>query len=205
MPATYVIIALTVLVTLFTQFGGGAELVGYTTTAGTRLDLWRPFSYLLWASGLIGLIMNGLVMWIVGRVLEPQLGWWRYLAVFLLCGLGGAALMHLFVGDAPFLIPGGSMGALGLIAANSATKVAARQDLRPDVGLFVLLIVANLILNWSSRNWVGLIGAFLAAVAATLIITLAPRRHRLPVQVGGLIGLAVVCLAGVVGGPLLSF
>lgn len=160
-------------------------------------ELWRPFTYVLLSDFPIGLLLNCLVLWIVGRALEPVLGWWRFLAVYCASGLGGALLLTLFgLPNASF--SGASLAVLGLIGANAAMKLKTGEDIKPDLILLGILVVANLFLGFSSRFWVGQIGGLIAAIAATLLLVFAPRERRTLLQVVGLLAIGVVCLVGMV-------
>jgi len=202
MIMTWVLIGLTVLFSLAAMVPMAAVAIGYIPADGYQLALWRPFTYTLWAQVPWGLL-NLLVLWMVGRTLEPSFGRWRFLAVFVLSGLGGALTLHLFAGSIGALFPGSALACLGIIAASSATKLRTGEDLRPDLGLLGLMVLANVVLNWSSRYWIGLLGAILFAGVATLVIVFAsgPRRDRL--QALGLIGMGVVGLAGLFAPSLL--
>lgn len=195
MTVTYVLIGATVLLTLLdlvTRLPG--SLLSLSTVAVADGQLWRAVTYTVLSNFPVGVILNGLVLFIIGRTLEPVFGWWRFLGVYVVAGLGGAVLLYWF---APFgtLVYGSSIAVLGLLGANAATKLRTHEDIRPDLVLLALLVGLNLVLSWRSMYWLGQIGGMVAAAAATMIIMYAPRRRRTLVQAGGLLGVAVVCLA----------
>ena len=67
----------------------------YTSPYG--MEPWRMASYALVhdVSGPTHLLLNMLALWVIGRVLEPALGWWRFLALYVLSAVGGAVLAAL--------------------------------------------------------------------------------------------------------------
>ena len=47
---------------------------------------------------------------------------------------------------------------IGLLAANSIFKYKQREDVRADIGLFVLLILYSVLVGFSSFGWLILVG-----------------------------------------------
>ena len=199
MKATFGLLGTIVVLSLLDVVSGGlvSRLLSFAPVTVADLQLWRPFTYTLLSDFPIGLLLNGLVLWIVGRALEPVLGWWRFLAVYLASGLGGALLLT-WIGLPTVGFSGASIAVLGLIGANAAMKLKTGEDIRPDLILLAILVVANLVLGFANRYWAGQIGGLVAAAAATLTIVFAPRERRTLLQVVGLAAIGVVCLAGMV-------
>ncbi len=198
MKATYGLIGVIVVLSLLDVVSRvPSRLLSFAPVDVFAGQLWRPFTYVLLSDFPIGLLLNGMVLWIIGRALEPVLGWWRFLAVYFASGLGGALLLTWFgIPNASFA--GASLAVLGLIGANAATKLKTGEDIKPDLVLLAILVAANLVLGFSSRFWVGQIGGLVAAVAATLLLVFAPREHRTLLQVVGLLAIGVVCLVGMI-------
>lgn len=199
MKATFGLLGTIVVLSLLDVVSGGlvSRLLSFAPVTVADLQLWRPFTYTLLSDFPIGLLLNGLVLWIVGRALEPVLGWWRFLAVYFASGLGGALLLT-WIGLPTVGFSGASIAVLGLIGANAAMKLKTGEDIRPDLILLAILVVANLVLGFANRYWAGQIGGLVAAAAATLTIVFAPRERRTLLQVVGLAAIGVVCLAGMV-------
>lgn len=198
MKATYGLIAVLVVLSLVNVVTGlSSRWLSFAPVDVFAGELWRPFTYVLISDFPIGLLLNGLVLWIIGRALEPVLGGWRFLAVYFASGLGGALLLTLFgIPNASF--GGASLAVLGLIGANAAMKLKTGDDIKPDLILLAILVVANLVLSFASRYWLGQIGGLVAAVAATLLLVFAPRQNRTLLQIVGLLAIGVVCLVGMV-------
>jgi membrane associated rhomboid family serine protease len=159
-------------------------------------QLWRVFTAALTSGGLLGTLMNLLVLWIAGRAIESELGGWRLVLLYFAAGLGGTTLLFVL---GP-LYGGGfaaSAAAVGLLAANSIFKYKQREDVRADIGLFVLLIMYSVLVGFSSFGWLMLIGGILAGALAGAVLAYAPRRHRSTIQLVGLLGVELLCLVAV--------
>jgi membrane associated rhomboid family serine protease len=158
--------------------------------------LWRLFTGALTSGGLLGTLLTLLVLWIAGRAMESELGSWRMVALYFTAGLGGTTL--LFVLGPPS--SGGyaaSAAAIGLLAANSIFKYKQREDVRADVGLFVLLILFSVLVGFRGFGWLMLIGGIIAGALVGAVLAYAPRRNRSTMQLVGLAGVELLCLAAV--------
>ena len=159
-------------------------------------QFWRLFTASLTSGTILGLLMNVLVLWIAGRAIESELGAWRFVALFLAAGLGGATMLFVFG-------PSGAGGycaaaaVIGLLAANAIFKYKMREDVRADIGLFVLLILYSILIGFRSFGWLMLIGGIVVGALVGLVLAYAPRRNRNTVQVVGLLGVITLCLVGV--------
>ena len=122
--------------------------------------------------------MNLLVLWIAGRTMESELGRWRMLALFFAAGLGGTTLLFVF-GPVSGLGYAASAAVIGLLAANSIFKYKQREDVRADIGLFVLLVLYSVLVGFSSFGWLILIGGMLIGALVGAVLAYAPRENRL--------------------------
>ncbi len=159
-------------------------------------QFWRLATAALTSGGLLGTLMNLLVLWIAGRTMESELGRWRMLALFFAAGLGGTTLLFVF-GPPSGLGYAASAAVIGLLAANSMFKYRQREDVRADLGLFVLLILYSVLVGFNSFGWLILVGGLLLGALVGAVLAYAPRQNRGTVQVVGLLGVIVLCLAAV--------
>jgi membrane associated rhomboid family serine protease len=137
----------------------------------------------------IGLNMLGL--WWIGAPLEALLGRARYLALYLLSGLGGSALVLLL---APNALTLGASGAIyGLFGATVVFVKRLRQDMRP----VLMLLGLNLIFTftWSNISWQGHIGGLVTGVLVAIGMAYAPRERRRQVQWGTCVAVLVAVIA----------
>ena len=160
-------------------------------------EFWRLLTAALTSGGLFGALMNLLVLWLAGRALESELGGWRMTVLFFTAGLGGATLMFV-LGPIYAAGYGASAAVLGLLAANAIFKHKTHEDVRADIGLFLLLIGFSVLVGFRSFGWLMLIGGILVGALVGVVLAYAPRQNRSLVQVVGLLGVAVLCLGAVV-------
>jgi membrane associated rhomboid family serine protease len=156
-------------------------------------QFWRLLTYGFTSVGLLGLLMNLLVLWLAGRALESALGRWRFFVLYLAAGLGGATLFFVF-GPLELGAVGASSAVVGLLAANAIGKLRGKEDIRPDASLLVLIVLYNILVGFSSFGWIGLIGGILVGALVGFILAYAPRERRTPMQVVGLLGIVLLCL-----------
>jgi membrane associated rhomboid family serine protease len=140
--------------------------------------------------------MNMFVLWVFGRPLEAQLGRGRYLATYLICGLGGSTASYLFNGPLT-----GSLGASGAIFGLIGTLLVVERRFGANTGT-VLIYLAILLLPGmliSNVDWHGHIGGLVTGLALGVLWAYAPRPGRMVWHVAGA---AVICgiLAGLVAG-----
>ena len=159
-------------------------------------QFWRLFTSALTSGTILGLLMNLLVLWIAGRGIESELGAWRFVALYLAAGLGGATMLFIF-GPYASVGYGAAAAAIGLLAANAIFKYKIREDVRADIGLFILLILYSILIGFHSFGWLMLVGGIVVGALVGLVLAYAPRRNRGTVQVVGLLGVTTLCLAGV--------
>jgi membrane associated rhomboid family serine protease len=147
--------------------------------------------------GVFHLLLNMWALWVVGGVLEPLLGRARFLALYLISGLGGGVATYLFAsrliiadrqeGD----ITAGASGAVfGLFAA----FYILMRRLGRDTSMITMILVINLILTFtvSAISIWGHLGGLLTGGVIALGLAYAPRQYRNQVQIGTIAGVAVV-------------
>jgi membrane associated rhomboid family serine protease len=159
-------------------------------------QFWRLFTAALTSGGLFGMLMNLLVLWIAGRAMESELGGWRLVTLYFAAGLGGTTLLFA-VGPLYGRGVAASAAAVGLLAANSIFKYKQREDVRADIGLFVLLVMFSVLVGFSGFGWLILVGGILTGALVGAVLAYAPRQNRGVVQLVGLLGVALLCLAAV--------
>jgi membrane associated rhomboid family serine protease len=139
--------------------------------------------------GVIHILLNMLCLYQLGPYLEGALGRVRYLAVYLLSGLGGAALSFA-AGPANENAAGASGAVFGLFGA---FYVLQRQR-GLDASAIVSTIGLNLFFSFavSGIDWRGHVGGLIAGGLVAAAIVHAPRERRALVQVGGSVGVALL-------------
>ncbi|MGP3924427.1 rhomboid family intramembrane serine protease [Streptomyces sp. 8N616] len=122
---------------------------------------------------------NMLGLWWLGGPLEAALGRVRYLALYLLSGLGGSALTYWLAGSGqPSL---GASGAIfGLLGATAVLMRRMNYDMRPVIVLLVLNLVFTF--TWANIAWQAHIGGLVVGAAVAYGMVHAPRERRALVQ-----------------------
>jgi membrane associated rhomboid family serine protease len=172
------------------------QLLMMSTEAIYAGQFWRLFTASLTSGSILGVLINVLVLWVAGRAIESELGAWRFVALYLAAGLGGTTLLFVFgpYGSAGF---GAAAAVIGLLAANAIFKQKMHEDVRADIGLFILLILYSVLVGFRSFGWLMLIGGILVGALVGVALAYAPRRNRSTVQVVGLLGVLTLCLVAV--------
>jgi membrane associated rhomboid family serine protease len=160
-------------------------------------ELWRLLTSGLVSGGLLGLVMNLLVLWLAGRAIESEVGPARFVAIYLAATLGGSTLFYV-LGPANGATLGAASAVVGLLAANAIGKRKSGEDIRGDVGLFVILVLYSLVVGFASFGWLTMIGGILVGALVGAVLAHAPRANRTAAQVVGLLAVLLLCLVGVV-------
>lgn len=160
-------------------------------------QFWRLLTASLTSGSILGVLMNLLVLWLAGRAIESELGAWRFVVLYLAAGLGGATLLFVF-GPYDSGGYGAAAAVIGLLAANAIFKQKMHEDVRADIGLFILLILYSILVGFRSFGWLMLIGGIIVGALVGIILAYAPRRNRGVVQVVGLLAVITICLVAVV-------
>ncbi|MBT8226411.1 MAG: rhomboid family intramembrane serine protease [Dactylosporangium sp.] len=154
-------------------------------------EYYRLFTSMFLHYGIMHLLMNMWALWVLGRPLEATLGRARFLALYLLSGLGGSVAVYLF--SNPHAPTAGASGAIfGLFAA---LFVVLRRLRRSASGILPVLLL-NLVITFTvpGISIAGHLGGMAvgALVAVGLAYASGPRRTPLQIGVCTLIGVALV-------------
>jgi len=209
-PATYVLIAINVIAYLIGIASGGGGLNGSDGSVTFDFALFGPFVaegewYRLITSGflhanLFHLGFNMLLLFFLGRLLEPSLGTPRFLVLYfasLLAGSFGALVLE------PNAFTLGASGAVFGLAG--ATFVIARgrgmDALAGEIGFLILFNLAWSFIapNISIGGHVGgLIGGILCAGAIVAAEKGTFGRNRLPLELAAMIAIGALAAFGAI-------
>jgi membrane associated rhomboid family serine protease len=197
--ATKVLMGTFVAVWLLDLVTGGlaSGLLAMSNSYVAMGQFWRLVTTSFVSGQLLGVLMNLLVLWLAGRALESELGSWRFSLLFLASGFGGATLFFLLAPAGSWSV-GAASAIVGLLAANTIGKAKTGEDVRPDIGLLVLLVLYAVLVGFSSFGWVSLIGGIIMGGVSGAILAYAPRQNRMAIQLVGMLALVAVCLGLVV-------
>ncbi|SDL81591.1 Membrane associated serine protease, rhomboid family [Glycomyces sambucus] len=169
-----------------------AEVFGMSITAPfvAAGGYYRMITGMFLHFGAIHLLFNMVVLWMLGRILERDLGPARFTAAYFLSGLAGSVAVYLFSYDTF------TAGASGAVYGLFGLLIMVNRKLRRDnQGIYVLLglnLVLTLIMGFS---FAGHVGGLVGGLICGAILTFTPRERRRLHWVGFavfLIALAVV-------------
>lgn len=198
---TQVMIALNVLAYVVTVVQSGSPMnnsrAGLFTATSMIPELtangewWRILTSGFMHFGLIHLALNMAALFVVGPVIEQELGKLRYSAVYFLSLLGGSAAAFYF-GTVCQQLAGASGAVFGLMGA--LLIVFKRQ--KRDISTIVVIVGINLVSNlFTNASLLGHLGGFVIGGLLTLAMVKAPQKNRNAYQIGAVV--AAVLLLGV--------
>ena len=192
---TYSIIGVTAAVYLLQLLSGGAisdALVFAPFFVFT--EPWRMLTALLVHSqfSFFHILFNMFALWMFGRLLEPMLGRWRFLALYVLSGLGGsvaaALMLPLFQG-----VVGASGAVFGLFSA----FFVIQRRLGGNSTQLLIIIGINLAIGFFVPGiaWQAHLGGLVVGALVALVLMSTRRRQQQGLQVAVLAGLAIALFA----------
>jgi membrane associated rhomboid family serine protease len=141
---------------------------------------------------------NMLALWVLGPQLELAIGRLRFLALYLISGLAGSAMV-LWLG--PEYSLGGTLGASGAIFGLLGALGLIALKVGGDVRGVLVWIGINFVFTFTVANisWQAHLGGFLAGIAIAAVLVFAPRGpRRAPVQLAGTAAIGVIVVAAIV-------
>ncbi|SCE69309.1 Membrane associated serine protease, rhomboid family [Micromonospora haikouensis] len=142
--------------------------------------------------GIVHLLLNMWALWVLGRSLEANLGPLRFLALYLIAGLGGNVAAYLFSAENA-TTAGASTAIFGLFAA----LIVIERRMGRDISSVLPVLVINLVftLTVPGISIPGHLGGLVTGGAMALVLAYAPRSRRTLFQVAGAAVLLVALLA----------
>ena len=160
-------------------FGGRALLDGHLYGGVAGGDWWRLITSAFLHASLIHIAFNMLALWWLGAPVELALGRARYLALYLVSGLAGAAGALLFNPNA--LTVGASGAIFGLLGAGVVLEWQATGS---PFGNYLMLIVINLAISFAVPNISvgGHLGGLVGGIVTTFAFTRGGRMRGRRIQ-----------------------
>ncbi|MGK5557537.1 rhomboid family intramembrane serine protease [Actinomadura kijaniata] len=144
--------------------------------------------------GLTHILFNMWALWAIGPALEQALGRWRFLALYLLAGLGGSVLLYV-------LAPTSSaVGASGAIFGLFAAFFVFSRKVGAPMGPIVFLLGLNLVITFAvpGISWEGHVGGLLTGGVLAAAYAYLPRGPRQPALHVAATAVVLVALVGAV-------
>lgn len=136
-------------------------------------ELWRLVSSTFLHYGVTHLAVNMLSLYLIGAGIEHYLGRWKYLAVYLVAGIGGSLAVYLFT---PMAVAAGASGSVfGLLGAAGVILIRTKQNLNQLIGILVLNLFISFLPGISLAAHAG---GLLVGAALTYLLLSVDRRAR---------------------------
>lgn len=152
---------------------------------------WRLLTVLLVHGGFWHLGLNMLAVWMIGRSLEPLLGGGRYLALYLLSGLGGSIGVML-------IAPGVSVvGASGAVFGLLGALLVIGRHIGANITGILIVLGINLAIGFIpgfSVAWQAHVGGLAIGALIGLIFARTRRADQRRTQILLLVGVGVLLL-----------
>lgn len=142
---------------------------------------------------LLHLGFNMYVLYVLGIPLERLLGHTRFLALYLIAGLGGAVASFTFSA-----INTVSVGASGAIFGLMGALVVAGRHLRADITQVLVLIGINVVIGFIAPgiDWRAHLGGLITGAAVAWVFSKAPKGSRQTlVQIAGCLAIVALLVA----------
>lgn len=203
---TYVIIGITAFVYLLTLIPGVGGAIqsslmfiaptiypGFFPQLGGLPEIWRLFSVALVHSTFWHIGLNMLALFMIGRSLEPLLGRWRFLTLYVLSTLGGSVAVTLL----SFFTP--VVGASGAIFGLFGALLVIGRHLGANIAGIAIVLGINLVIGFIpgfNVSWQAHVGGLVVGLVVGFVFTRtrSARQRGLQIALLAAVGLVLVAL-----------
>ncbi len=202
---TLALVAVTAFVGLL-QLIPGLDITGwflfaapylYPNLNGGLFEPWRLVTAMFVHSGIWHLALNMLSLWLIGRSLEPMLGRWRFLALYLIGGFGGQVAVACL---APMTAV---VGASGAVFALFGALLVIGRHLGADITGILVILGLNLVIGfipgfhiaWQAHIGGAVVGALVGVI---LLRTRKPSQRTAQILLLAALVVALVIVVAVV-------
>jgi len=153
---------------------------------------WRLGTSVFLHTQILHLLFNMYALWVFGPMLERYLGYLRFLALYLTCGLAGSVVVLWFSDPAT-----PTLGASGAIFGLFGAALVLLRSRGLETSSLMVLIGINLVITFTvpDISWQGHLGGLAAGLGLGAMFAYAPRHRRTVIQAVALGGLWVALLA----------
>lgn len=198
-PVTLTLIVVNVVMFILQQFSSDViNWLAFNPVFG-YLQPWRLVTAAFVHANFTHLLFNMLMLYLVGSSVERALGWWRYLAVYLLSAVGGSMLIIGWLLVQPQSAATWTVGASGALYGLLAAILVLQRRAGMSTTSILVLLAVNLIYSFTMSNvsWQAHVGGFLMGLLATGIFVWAADAFRSRGQ-KTLTGMSLVALVALV-------
>lgn len=139
--------------------------------------------------------MNMLALWILGSALEPVLGRWRFISLYLISALGGSAAS--LSAASPYFV---SVGASGAVFGLMGALFVIMRKLGRQTGAVVAILGINVVFGFMVQgiDWRAHLGGLAMGSLLAAVFAYVPRQYRLPASIAACVIGVAAALAVVV-------
>ncbi|MET0673456.1 MAG: rhomboid family intramembrane serine protease [Microbacterium pygmaeum] len=208
---TYAIIGITMLVYLVGLIPGVGSVVQdnlafwapllYPEATGA-LQPWRLLTAAVVHSSFVHVALNMLALWMIGRSLEPLLGRWRFLVLYVLGALGGSVAVALLSFATPVV------GASGAIFGLFGALIVIGRHIGANITGIAVVLAINLVIGFVpgfNVSWQAHVGGLMVGALVGLIYARTRSVRRRALQIWLLVAVAVGLGALLLVPPLIYF
>lgn len=162
----------------------------YPNLFGLAFEPWRLITVLFVHGSFIHLALNMLALWMLGQSLEPMLGRARFLALYLISGLGGSVMVACIAPGNP------TVGASGAIFGLMAALLIIGRHIGANVTGLLVILGINFAFGLFVGNisWQAHLGGVVVGALVALIYTRTKRREQRKWQIALLAALVVLLI-----------
>lgn len=155
---------------------------------------WQVMTSVFTHVEVIHIAFNMFALYLLGPQLEAMIGRTRFLALYLLSGLGGSAAVLWLSNEFS-----GTVGASGAIFGLMAGLLVAVYKRGGNPQPILLWILINVLITFTGQriSWQGHLGGFAAGLAIAAVLAYAPREKRTQIQVAGIAAIGVLLLLSI--------
>ncbi|GAA2634324.1 rhomboid family intramembrane serine protease [Dactylosporangium fulvum] len=152
-------------------------------------EYYRIFTSMFLHYGILHLAMNMWALWVLGRPLEALLGRIRFLALYVVAGLGGSIAVYLFANPTSH-----TAGASGAIFGLFAALIVVLRKMRRSVAGIIPVLVLNLVITFSvpGISIAGHLGGMVTGALVAAGLAYAPQKQRGLIQATAVASVVVV-------------
>jgi membrane associated rhomboid family serine protease len=202
---TYALILVSVVVfaLMFLTGGTNGRIGQYLVyiPALTFVEPWRVITSMFAHASVFHILFNMYALYLFGSALEPLLGRARFLILYFLSGIGGAAAVMVLSPNTPVL------GASGAIFGLFAAYFVIVRRLGGNATQLLIVIGLNFALGFllPGISWQAHLGGAIVGALVALVLVSTRRRNQQALQVVGLAAIAVGTLAALVSRFFVSY
>ncbi|MGM1018888.1 MAG: rhomboid family intramembrane serine protease [Actinomycetota bacterium] len=199
---TYAILAITGFVGLL-QLIPGLDVTGmllfwapylYPDLFPYPFEPWRLLTAALVHGGIWHIALNMLALWMIGRSLEPMLGRWRFLVLYVLGALGGSVAVAIIAPGTP------TVGASGAVFALLGALLVIGRHVGANIRGILVILGINLVIGFIPQfniAWQAHIGGAAIGALVAFIYARTRRPGQRIWQILALVGVFVVLVVAV--------